>query len=179
MPIPVSGLILETGSGLSNANSYQSLSGASGYFAGIGNDAWAEEYTAEEQAQALVTATRFIDLRWRFVGSRVGSGQALEWPRYGGYDTDMFLWEDCVPPVVAKAACEYALLAISGTVLFPPRDSQREGAISSRSETIGPHTESFSYAFPLRLDLPRYPEQDSILKKSGLVRARRRTIIRG
>jgi len=126
-----------------------------------------------------VNATRFIARRWRFVGQRVLSGQALDWPRWGAYDSNQFLWEDVVPPIVAQATAEYALLAISGALLFPTPDPSNQGAITSRSETIGPHSESFSFASPVHLDLPRFPEQDRLLQWSGLVRGKRRNTIRG
>ncbi len=178
MPITEATLVVEDGTGLTSGNSYQSIEGASGYHERVGNDAWFD-FTADEQAAALVSGTRFIDARWRFVGQKLTSGQTLSWPRIGGYDADYFLWEDAVPPVVAEATAEYALLSVQGQVLFPPRDPSVEGAITSRSESVGPHSESFSFASPIRLDLPRFPEQDQVLIRSGLVRGKRRSTIRG
>lgn len=178
MPITEATLVVEDGTGLTSGNSYQSISGASGYHARVGNDVWFD-YTADEQAAALVSGTRFVEARFRLVGQRLTSGQALHFPAVGAWDADYFLWEDVVPPAVAEAVSEYALLSIQGQVLFPPRDPAVEGAITSRSETVGPHSESFSFASPIRLDLPRYPEQDQILIRAGLVRGKRRSTIRG
>jgi hypothetical protein len=177
MPITSDDLVLETGEGEEDSNTYVTVSGADVYHAGLGHDAWAE-YDEDERAQALLDAAQYMSARWSWVGQRVTSGQAMDWPRLGAYDADRFLWEDAVPPAVVKAQCEYALLAVSGTTLYPTPGPGEQGAITSRSETIGPHTESVSYARPLRLDLPRYPAVDRILTKAGLIRGKRQWTVR-
>ncbi len=174
-------MVVETGSGLVDANSYQTLSGASGYFERVGVlDEW-EGFTEDEQATFLVSGCLFIERRWRLAGYRTTSGQSLHFPAIGAFDVERnILWdEDQVPSPVPEAQCEYALLASRGVDLWPPADPSQRGAITQRSETIGPHSESFTYARPLRFDRPSHPQADSILLRSGLVRGPRRTTIRG
>jgi hypothetical protein len=176
MPISPSALVVEDGSGLTSGNSYLSISGANDYHAAHGNDGWAAA-TSGDRAQALVDATEYVDHRWRFVGQRLASGQALSWPRLGAYDADGFLWEDIVPFSIEKATAEYALRAISGELA--PDPTGLAGPVTSRSETIGPHSESVSYSSPVREDVRNFPQADSIVKRSGLVRNPRPRTIRG
>ena len=74
-------LIVEDGTGLDDANSYISVADANTYIEGRLN---AEKWTAanaDTKAQALIMATRSIDVNMEWAGYRVHQTQALDWPR--------------------------------------------------------------------------------------------------
>lgn len=78
-------LIVETGLGVANADSYVSVGQAQAFADQLGFS-WPSAPNLAEQA--LRRATRFIDAayRGRFVGVRVkGRMQSLEWPRTGAF----------------------------------------------------------------------------------------------
>ena len=97
-------VVVEDGSVVPDANSYLSVADADLYLACQRyNDAWLNA-TPDEQAQAVVTATRAIDANFHFNGYIVDSTtpQSLKWPRiycpnpeiyagypYGGYPVSM------------------------------------------------------------------------------------------
>jgi hypothetical protein len=121
-------LIVENGTGLSNAESYTSVAEANAYHAARGNTNWATISTGEAE-QALRRATDYIEqvyrLRWQ--GNRVNSIQALSWPRafvqpmdYQFSSTAFFLGglyylpADEVPQEVKNACAEMAFKAAGG-----------------------------------------------------------------
>lgn len=108
-------LIVETGSGLSNSESYCSVSFADSYFNSKANLSWSTLSTSQKEA-ALREATSFLTERYRnsWKGLRVYSAQALDWPR-SGVRTDSFVDVPTfsVPVEVQKACAELALKASS------------------------------------------------------------------
>jgi hypothetical protein len=130
-------LIVETGSGLSNSESYASVAEADLYHSNRGNTDWD---SVDNKEAALRKATDFLtqtySLKW--VGIRKSPTQALDWPRvlatrknaqldwdrgYIYYDTTT------VPGEVKSACCELALRAASNDLL---QDLDRE----TLSETV-------------------------------------------
>jgi len=144
---------VEDGTGLSTANAYISLAFANDHHSGRGNVAWAG--VSSKKQQAIVRATDYIDKRFgsRFVGVRRNSSQALEWPRLDAFDQDEFLLMgpfDNVPRQLQKACAEYALIALT-LILgvdadLAPNTGTQSGDISSTSVTVGPISESFTFA---------------------------------
>ena len=181
---------VETGAGLSTANAYISVAFANDYHTGRGNAAWAGS-TIEKQ-QAIVRATDYLDKRFgpRFVGTRRNSQQALEWPRLDAFDQDDFLLQgplDDVPRQLQKACAEYALRAILPADLLPDTGTQ-SGDITSTSVTVGPVSESFTFAKTATnrvaqssivsdSKIPEYPAADlwieELLRSSNVRRIRR------
>lgn len=102
------GFTVETGAGLSNANSYTSVAEADTYHADRGNSSWAPLDTATKQA-LLIRATDYIDQEYGqlFIGSRETDAQALEWPRI---DVDT-IYLDVVPTALKQAVCLLAMEA--------------------------------------------------------------------
>ena len=89
-------LVVEDGTGLSNSNSYVSVSEADAYNdAHIERTLWAALSTADKEA-ALAMATRVIDESYQFNGSKNGTSQALQWPRRDARNPDD---DDTVYPV--------------------------------------------------------------------------------
>lgn len=117
-------LIVEDGTGLSNAESYVSVADADAYHSAMGNSSWATGDTAAKEA-ALRRGTQYLDAHYSFAGEPLTETQALEWPRVG------YGW----PVVALKAAtCELALRARSGALYAD------EAPAPVTRETVGPIT---------------------------------------
>jgi hypothetical protein len=105
-------LIIETGVGIPDAESYTSVAEADDYHAKRGNGAWAL-LALERREQLLRQATDYMTVyagAWK--GSRGSAVQALEWPRLGASANGFPVPADQVPPAV-KTAC--AILALKAT----------------------------------------------------------------
>ncbi len=125
-------MVVETGAGLANANSFASLVEAEAYFDGHPSyTTWqAVEPTAKEAA--LMTATRYLCRAVRWLGSISVSTQALAWPRAYVYDREgRAISSTTVPQQVKDAVCELALAM--RTKLDPG-----SGLRLVTSETVGP-----------------------------------------
>lgn len=136
-------LTVEDGTGLSGANAYVDVAFADAYFLERGNSNWTGAATDKEVA--LIVATEYADLRWRrrLKGVPLTRDQALEFPRAG-------LWDrygrslDAIPESWKKAVCEYAVQALSGTLM---EESVVGGPAVKRKKTVvGPLTTEVEYA---------------------------------
>jgi hypothetical protein len=113
-------LIIETGAGLVDAESYISVADATAYHAARGNAAWANLASDTVREQMLRRATDYMEAiyRPRWAGVRKLTAQALSWPRYNVPIKDVPITQyypsDAVPAAVAHACAELALRAIKG-----------------------------------------------------------------
>ena len=114
-------LILETGVGIADANSYVSLEEANAYHSLYNNLDWAA--SDEELEQSLILATRSIDLLY---GSkynsykRVDSISPLLFPRYSFYDNNFQLVsQTTIPKCLKNAVCQLALMQLLGEDILP------------------------------------------------------------
>jgi hypothetical protein len=115
-------LVVETGAGLANAESFISVTDATTYHAARGNAAWAALASDTVREQVLRQATDYMEqvygLRW--AGMRKTDAQALAWPRYMVPRADSAggsYWPDnAVPVAVANACAELALKASTGAL---------------------------------------------------------------
>jgi hypothetical protein len=103
--------IVETGAGLSDASSYGSVEDALDYIEIKGvtlSTKWlALDSTAQENY--LMWATRLLDQRAYFSGSKTSATSGLRWPRQGVYDRDgIALVYDKVPKVIRQVTFEVA-----------------------------------------------------------------------
>ncbi len=129
-------LIVETGAGVPDANTYITLADAEIYFgARLNSAAWTALGDAAKK-QALATATKFLDENMEWLGYRAHDSQALDWPRTrvpnpalppigstvpwaygaGNFGSPPFAamgtqyWADnVIPPRVRDAQCELAI----------------------------------------------------------------------
>ena len=112
-------LIVETGAGLSNSESYASVDYFLSYHAARGNVSAAEMTTAEIEA-SLRKATDYMTQKYRnaWAGYRRLITQALDWPRIDVV-TDIYRYVDntIVPIDVQNACCELALRAYTANLL--------------------------------------------------------------
>lgn len=115
-------LIVETGTGLANADSYVSLADASAYHAALNQFDWFED------EGALRIATQALDLLYgsRFAGERLTDTQALLWPRKPFVDRIGVKRPQGVAREIRTATFELALLHLQGVKLIsdPDRNSQ-------------------------------------------------------
>lgn len=156
------------------ANAYIDDSFFTSYHSSRGSDT--SSYTTAEIQEAIVVATDYLDIRFRYVGERVRVAQRTAWPRYDAEDADENI-RFGIPTEVQEATAEYTLIALENSLILvenPDRDSTGR-AISSKSETVGPISESVTYAMEGAVfSMPEYPKSDKKLITSGLVTGQRR-----
>jgi len=120
-------LIMEDGTGRSDANAYANAADGDAYHEGhLYATAWSGALLASKEA-ALVFATRLIDSQFQFGGTKANATQALQWPREDCRDPDADDWNGgtvashVVPKAVADATCEMAReLLVADRTAAPP-----------------------------------------------------------
>lgn len=152
-------LVVETGAGLTNSDSYISLADATAYHAARARDAWAEADDTTREA-ALVRATADLDywFRGRWKGTKATYEQALAWPRTDvvdeeGFDVPLLT----VPAIVKRAAAEVALIEL--TEAFIQETVDRSNMVSS--ESVGPISINYKDGAPA---IKLYPHIDAMLR---------------
>lgn len=140
--------VVETGAGLSNANSYASVAAANAYYTERGNTSWGPLTTTAKEA-ALIKATDYLEAVYRsaWKGYRVGAAQALSWPRTGVIVDGFPVADNVVPNVVVNACIEMALRANDGELLA----DQGQRIVREKVDVI--ETEYAEYSDPTE----RYP----------------------
>jgi|LakMenEpi03Aug12_release.lakeMendotaPanAssembly.Ray.scaffolds.fasta_scaffold06132_39 hypothetical protein len=111
--------VVETGAGLSNANSYASVSAADSYVADRGIAGWTALSSTIKQ-QSLVNATDYLEATYRgaWKGNRVSETQSLSWPRYNVIVDGFNFPANVVPTQVINACIEMAIRASLGETLL-------------------------------------------------------------
>ena len=139
-------LIVEDGTGKTDANSYLSVADADSYHADhSASSTWAAADQAAKE-KALRLATQYLDARcngrWR--GLQKTQGQALAWPRYSAVDDEGFAYDcDTLPQRLKDATAELALRVVGGDTLLA--DQSKAARLASSSVSVGPITKSVSY----------------------------------
>lgn len=152
---------------VANANAYISLAEFQEYHADRGNSLAA--YNDAAQQAAIIRATDYLDQRFRFVGEkRQGRLQTTQWPREDVDDVDGYTVTG-IPPEVKEATAEYALRALTAALAPDPTRDASGVPILSKSESVGPVSESTTFAAGAVFRMPRYPDADQKLVKAGLV----------
>lgn len=163
-------LIVETGAGLPNSESYAAVADADLYFSNRSNAAWALLATPAKEA-ALRRATDYMCSFYRpkWKGRRVLITQALDWPRVGVVLEDfggsqgrnsfgsygLFQVSYTIVPIpVMSACCELALRASAGDLAA---DLDRETTM----ETVGGVSVSYRPGAPEHI---RYRSIDLLLQ---------------
>lgn len=139
-------LVVEDGTGKSDAESYVSVADADSYHTNHGNpNAWSGAVTGVKEA-ALRAATQYMDgtYRNRWPGYKNTQAQALAWPRGDAADADGWAIDsDVVPQAVKDACAELALRAVSAE-LRP--DRTRGEDIKRKRQKVGPLEVETEYA---------------------------------
>lgn len=168
-PSGAAAFTVETGSGSASANSYSSVAAATTYHEAYGNpQAWTAAGLYAQQ-DALRQATRALDVRYGswWSGVRVGSTQALDWPRAYVYDAaGNAVPTTTIPTRLQQATAILALLHIQGEDILP--DTQTGADIKSETlSSASGASKSVTYIGGKRADT-QFPIIDRMLATSGL-----------
>jgi hypothetical protein len=138
-------LVVEDGTGKSDAESYVSVADADTYHAAHSGSAdWTGASTAEKE-KALRLATQWLGASYdgRWLGVRFSGDQALSWPRDSVELDGYILSASDIPQQLLDATCELALKDVEGDELFA--DMADEGTVGSTTVRVGPITDSKTY----------------------------------
>jgi hypothetical protein len=147
-------IIVETGAGVADAESFASVAFASDYHRKRGNAAWDDLDTADKEAKLRI-ATDFMEQEYReqWAGCRVSASQALSWPRYevpmkdapgGSSSSPGYYPFNTVPALVSQACALLALRSIDGDLSSVPD-------VAVKREKAGPvEVEYFQPVMPVR-----------------------------
>lgn len=137
-------LVLETGAGLNNSNSYVSVAEADAYFSQFDNQDWQGLNSAKESA--LIKATKAVDLLFgaRYKSTVYSQEQSLLFPRYPFYiNQRQFISSTGIPKMLKEACSEVALKSINDEEIFPNLTASSN--IKSENFSLGPISESVTY----------------------------------
>jgi hypothetical protein len=141
-------LVVESGVGLSNAESYIAVVDADTRHSNLGNIAWAALVTADKES-ALRRATQFMlqSYRTRWTGFRNTRLQALDWPRYYVMVDGWPVPANSVPADVANVCADLALRAATGD-LSPDLERgiimERVGSLETQYDRYSPQAKRFA-----------------------------------
>ena len=141
-------LVVEDGSGLSNAEAFISVADADTYFTAHGDPSTWTALTTTDKEVALREGTAYLDLiygrRWK--GVRSSTTQALTWPRFSctGLDEESIAGT-AIPQQIEDANCEAALQYLTDGTLFPEVTTSESGAKRTRVK-VGQIEEEVEYA---------------------------------
>lgn len=109
-PAAVLSMIVETGVGRPDANTYVSLEQAKAYFIGkrLHSSAWNAARSADKET-ALRQASMLLDAEFKWSGRPLNPNQGLGWPRLGATDKHDQPRDRQVPNEIKNATCELAL----------------------------------------------------------------------
>jgi hypothetical protein len=158
-------LVVEDGTGKTNADSYLSLTDADAYhLIHSVSAAWASATEAVKE-KALRLATQYLDVRYNglWKSYRTNETQALAWPRAYVQDSDgYYLDSDEMPQRLKDATAELALRVVEGDTLLD--DISKPGVISSSSISVGPISKSITYSGGYN-QVKKYPLIDGLVKQ--------------
>lgn len=165
-------LIPEDGSGLSNANSYQSMQSVKDYWSQGGSFGIidiAANYTDPQIEAAMITATRYMERQYSYKGSIVTTSspyQALAWPRDSVVDDEgRAIDSDIVPGQVEEAHSEYTYIQLTNSAVGGVQPSpSREGLIKRQMDKIDVLETEVEYESGTQAyTLQRYPYADNLM----------------
>ncbi len=146
-------MIVQTGDGVSGANSYSSVAYADSYFSDRGNAVWSGLTTTQKEI-SLIKATDYIESRYstRFISHPLTDDQELSFPRLDGL----------IPDRLVRATCEYAVRqAVSDLSPDPTWDASGRDVMAS---TVKVGTIEKSLTFGTKVNVKSYPIVDNLLK---------------
>lgn len=149
-------LVVEDGTGKTNAESYQSVSAADTYFSNLANTSWTGTTAVKEAA--LRKATLYLDSTYRWIGDIFSVEQSLNWPRTSVYDSQGRDLAETVPLNLKNACAELALISLT-TDLFPLVDNsnyvkrEKVGTLEVEYKDNSPSRKQFPFVDKLLSDL--------------------------
>lgn len=133
-------LIVEDGTGRSDAESMASVAEADAYATRYGYAAWLALSNSNKEA-SLRTGTRYLLLTYetKWNGTRLNETQVMPYPATGAFNTDGFALESNVVPVnVKNANIEAAFVASTGEDMLPDVEVSESGSLTSERLKVGP-----------------------------------------
>ncbi len=166
-------LILEDGTGITNANAYTDADAFKLYHKDRGNSFSAG---SSEIEKSIIVATDYIDRQFggRFKGVKeFASENELEFPRLKLFNRAGVLVTE-IPPKLAWATAEYALRNLTESLFLTPTIDETGLRRIGFREKVGPIEEEVKYAESTTRELGKpYPVADRLLseylKTSGIV----------
>lgn len=153
-------LVVETGEGLADANSYVSVEQFNAYRQGLYGASASE--TPELVEAALRRATMYVDLRYvdKWIGYRTtGRVQALAWPRtINNRAYREFIGIDEIPREIIQATCEAAIRELASPNSLMPDYNPSERIVRER---VGPIETEYAKSGS---SLPQVPLIDNLLR---------------
>jgi hypothetical protein len=148
-------MIVETGTGTPNADSYLSIAEADSL---IHSSAW-EAFSTEEKETALVEATKYLDLRYgdRYEGDKKSEEQGLDLPRVSKYLGSLIF-----PREIKLATAEVSNLIASGVDVY--ETESKFGSIQSEKSSIGPISEEVVYVGS-KSAMPYFPKISLLMNR--------------
>jgi hypothetical protein len=127
-------IVVEDGTGLSNADCYASVASMDAYLAK--RNIVLTNTEAEKEAALVVSAQDWIDGQHSFSHERLTEDQALEFPR----DNEIGL-----PEAIVTANIKAAHMQIQGLLMVDYSTLNKQGVIASESKSVGPLDKSTTY----------------------------------
>lgn len=133
-------IVVETGAGLSNAQAYCDYNYLHAYLTerGITHS----HSQASMEAALVIAAKDWIDGYHTFIGEKLVSTQALQFPRSFS-DTETY--PDPFPADIPLANAKAAWMQLQGLLLVDQSTLSLSGAIIGESSSVGPLSESIQY----------------------------------
>ena len=108
-------LVVETGQGLQNANSYISESYVADKLPSATMPEW-NSLTIDEKNDRLVVASQFIDISFQWIGKQKTLEQGLSWPRTGVVYQGHPIESDTIPNPIKRAVMLALILVIKNGI---------------------------------------------------------------
>lgn len=152
---------------VSDANAYGTVEGLRSYWSDRGVDL--STYTAAQLEVALILATDYIDIRYKFIGYQAYNTQGTQFPR-----NSVSLSHRGLPKALVYATYMLALRSVKGVVLAPdPVYNPGGQVVSSKKVKVGPIETDYTYAASSSrrpgATLPQFPDVDLALRAAGLL----------
>lgn len=148
--MPPTDLVVETGSGASTANSYESVVNVDTYLADHNDPVpttWSTETTLRKET-ALKNATQYLDAVYgeKWLGTRSNQGQNLNWPRQSIVDRDGWaIASTTMPRVLLECTAILAHLDITETNGLLPNVAISASEIKKEFKKLGPLEKEIEY----------------------------------
>ncbi len=149
-------LIVEDGTGKTDANAYWGLTDVDDYFTSWEVGAWNGTNAAKELAIRQATRSMDFTYRVRYRGAKMTTDQALQWPRTAFVSCDNILIEEgTMPLALQEAMAELALKFLEGQddlrheSDYSPSTSGANQAILEETIETDTARESRKYASPV------------------------------
>lgn len=134
-------LVVEDGTGLSNAESYASVAEGDSYWdLRGGSSSWDSASTSEKEA-ALRYATEWVDVNFTFKSAIYSTSQSLNFPRTTFYDTEGREITG-IPTKLKNAVCEVAVVHLDDKL----NSSDERGSLIV-SEKVGSSSVTYNKAY--------------------------------